>query len=157
MTTLVAERPRTAPPETNLSLPVEGMTCASCIAHVEKAIAKTTGVERVSVNLATERAEITFAGAPDVAAVIRAVDAAGYAVPEQTTELGVDGMSCASCVTHIERALAKVPGVSGVNLNLATEKAFVRHAAGAAPIEALEKAVRSAGYEPRRLGKTEGG
>jgi P-type Cu+ transporter len=151
MPTLVAERPNPASAGSNLSLPIEGMTCASCVAHVEKAIAKTPGVQRVSVNLATERAEIAFKGAPDVGAIVRAVDGAGYAVPEHTTELGVDGMTCASCVAHIERALAKVAGVTSVSVNLATEKAVVRHAAGAVSIEALEQAVRDAGYQPRRL------
>jgi Cu+-exporting ATPase len=151
MPTLVAERPNPVSAGSHLSLPIEGMTCASCVSHVEKAIAKTPGVQRVSVNLATERAEIAFEGAPDVGAIVHAVDRAGYAVPEHTTELRVDGMTCASCVAHIERALAKVPGVTSVSVNLATEKAVVRHAAGAVSIEALEQAVRDAGYEPRRL------
>lgn len=157
MPTLVAERPNTASAGSRLSLPVEGMTCASCVAHVEKAIAKIPGVEGVSVNLATERAEVAFAGAPDIGAVIRAIDRAGYAVPEQTTELGVHGMTCASCVAHIERALARVPGVSSVSVNLATERALVRHLAGATPLDDLLKAVRSAGYEPRRLDTVEAG
>lgn len=95
-----------------LSIPVEGMTCASCVGHVEKAIAKLPDVARVSVNLATERADVAFTGKPDAAAVVRAVEGAGYAVPEVTVELGVAGMTCASCVAHVETAVKAVPGVN---------------------------------------------
>ena len=89
---------RQAPAASRLSVPVEGMTCASCVAHVEKAISKIPGVTDVSVNLATERAEVSFAGDLDPAAVVRAVEGAGYGVPETELELGVEGMTCASCV-----------------------------------------------------------
>ena len=151
MATLVSERPKPASAGSRISVPVEGMTCASCVSHVEKALAKLPGVERVSVNLATERADVTFAGPADPAAVVRAVHDAGYEVPGQTTEFGVDGMTCASCVAHVEKALAKVPGVTEATVNLATEKVSVRHPAGAVTLDALEAAVRGAGYEPRRL------
>src|SRR3546814_9177125 len=70
-----------------LSIPVEGMTCASCVSHVEKAIAKLPDVTKVSDNLATERAEIAFTGKPDAAAVVRAVEGAGYGMSEVTVEL----------------------------------------------------------------------
>jgi len=132
------------------SLPVAGMTCASCVAHVEKAIARVPGVGAVAVNLATGRAEVTFTGPADVAAVAQAVERAGYAVPEQTVELGVDGMTCASCVAHVEKALRAVPGVSGAAVNLATARASVQAAAGVS-VEELERAVRRAGYEPHRI------
>lgn len=52
-----------------LSIPIEGMTCASCVSHVEKAVAKLPDVAKVSVNLATERADVAFTGKPDAAAV----------------------------------------------------------------------------------------
>ncbi len=134
-----------------LSIPVEGMTCASCVSHVEKAIAKLPEMTRVSVNLATERADVTFTGKPDAAAVARAIEGAGYGVPEMTVELGVAGMTCASCVAHVEKAVKAVPGVNAAVVNLATERVSVRHLAGVASIENLEVAIRSAGYEPHRL------
>ncbi len=134
-----------------LSIPVEGMTCASCVAHVEKAIAKLPEVAKVSVNLATERADVAFSGKPDAAAVVRAVEGAGYGVPAVTVELGVAGMTCASCVAHVEKAVKAVPGVNAATVNLATERVSVRHLSGVASIEAIEAAIRSAGYEPHRI------
>ncbi|WP_116652322.1 heavy metal translocating P-type ATPase [Pelagibacterium sediminicola] len=135
-----------------LSIPVEGMTCASCVSHVEKAIARLPDVARVSVNLATERADVAFNGEPDVAAVVRAVESAGYDVPEVVVELGATGMTCASCVAHVEKAVMAVPGVNAATVNLATERVSVRHFAGLASIEDIEAAIRRAGYEPHRIG-----
>lgn len=90
----------------SVSFPVAGMTCASCVAHVEKAIGQVPGVLKVSVNLATERADVTFSGAPDVSAVARAVKSAGYEVPNEELELAVGGMTCASCVGRLRIAAA---------------------------------------------------
>lgn len=134
-----------------LSVAVAGMTCASCVGHVEKAIAKLPGVTKVSVNLATERADVTFAGAADPQALVAAIERAGYQVPESEVEIGVGGMTCASCVGHVEKALSKVSGVSSATVNLATERASVRYRASIASLENLEAAIRGAGYEPRRI------
>ncbi|QEK90994.1 copper-translocating P-type ATPase [Achromobacter insolitus] len=133
-----------------VSLPIEGMTCASCVGRVEKALKAVPGVNKASVNLATERADITFAGAPDVAAAVQAVQKAGYAVAESTVELSVTGMTCASCVGRVEKALKAVPGVSNATVNLATERASVT-ATGGVPASALIQAVAKAGYEARPL------
>jgi Cu+-exporting ATPase len=150
MTTALKSRPEPAM-EAMLSVPVAGMTCASCVAHVEKAIAKVPGVRRASVNLATQRAEVSFTGAPDLAAIAKAIESAGYEVPQRSVEIGVAGMTCASCVAHVEKALKSVPGVSSATVNLATQRATVRHADGVASLDDLEAAIRRGGYEPRRL------
>ncbi|MGE0280464.1 MAG: heavy metal translocating P-type ATPase [Rhizobiaceae bacterium] len=128
---------------------IEGMTCASCVGRVERAIAKLPVVSKASVNLATERAEVTFAEAPDVGAVVNAIADAGYAVPEDTIELSVEGMTCASCVGRIEKALRAVPGVTDASVNLATERAAVRYLRGVVDVGDLIGAVRGAGYEAR--------
>ncbi len=133
-----------------VSLPIEGMTCASCVGRVEKALKAVPGVNKASVNLATERADITFAGAPDVAAAVQAVQKAGYAVAETTIELSVTGMTCASCVGRVEKALKAVPGVSSASVNLATERASIT-AAGGVPASALIQAVAKAGYDAKPL------
>ena len=133
-----------------VSLPIEGMTCASCVGRVEKALKAVPGVNKASVNLATERADITFEGAPDVAAAVQAVQKAGYAVAESTVELSVTGMTCASCVGRVEKALKAVPGVSNATVNLATERASVT-ATGGVPASALIQAVAKAGYEAKPL------
>ncbi|MFC6048312.1 copper ion binding protein, partial [Methylobacterium hispanicum] len=126
-------RPRKAA-GTTISLPVEGMSCASCVGRVERALGKVEGVEAVSVNLATERADIRASGSLDPERLAQAVEAAGYSVPAQAVELSIEGMTCASCVGRVERALKAVPGVAEATVNLATERASVR---GTANLHAL--------------------
>ena len=126
-------------------LPVQGMTCASCVAHVEDALAKVVGVERVAVNLATESAAVEGRRL-DPHSLARAVDAAGYAVPTQTLQLDIEGMTCASCVARLEKALLVVRGVARASVNLASESARVEFVAGAATPRDLLRAVEQAGY-----------
>src|SRR5699024_4221929 len=90
-------------PGTTLSVGIEGMSCASCVGRVEKALKAIESVESANVNLATERAEVVFTGAPDPTAVQAAVEKAGYEIVAESTELAVEGMSCASCVGRIEK------------------------------------------------------
>ncbi|HWQ27960.1 MAG TPA: heavy metal translocating P-type ATPase [Dehalococcoidia bacterium] len=135
-----------------IDIPVEGMTCASCVRRVENAIRKAPGVLDVSVNLATEKARVALdpeAGSLD--AVARAVESAGYRARLDTAELvlDVEGMTCASCVRRVENALRGVPGVVDASVNLATERATVRYTPGAVTFEALREAVRAAGYDAR--------
>ncbi len=140
----------TATTATLQSFPVEGMTCASCVRRVEKAISTVPGVRSASVNLATERADVTLAAPATPQAVIAAIQSAGYEVAGSSFELGVEGMTCASCVRRVEKAIAAVPGVLSASVNLATERATVK-AVGGTPLTSIEAAIRKAGYEPRRL------
>ncbi len=128
-----------------LTLPIEGMTCASCVGRVEKALKQVPGVSDAVVNLATERAAIT-GGALDRAQLVAAIENAGYVVPmaSASVELSVQGMTCASCVGRVEKALKAVPGVSDAVVNLATERATVRGTADAASLIA---AIENAGYD----------
>ncbi|CAM5546042.1 heavy metal translocating P-type ATPase [Eoetvoesiella caeni] len=131
-----------------ISLPVEGMTCASCVGRVEKALGKIEGVDSVNVNLATERADIKLHGPVDRQALVGAIEAAGYGVPAATVDLAVQGMTCASCVGRVEKALKAVPGVAEATVNLATERAHVR---GNADPSALAAAIAAAGYEAQAV------
>lgn len=132
-------------------LGIEGMTCASCVRRVERALQKVPGVGEATVNLATERAVVRYDPAQAaVPELVEAVEAAGYEarVPVddagvRLTTLDIEGMTCASCVRRVERALGKVPGVEAVSVNLATEQAAVE---GSAPLPALLAAVQGAGY-----------
>jgi P-type Cu+ transporter len=140
--------PSMSTPTAPLRLPVEGMTCASCVRRVEKALQAVTGVAQASVNLATEEAAVTLqpgaaVGAAELAA---AVQKAGYAVKQRSTTLRVEGMTCASCVSRVEKALRKVPGVSDASVNLATEQATVV-ALASVPVATLQAAVAKAGYK----------
>ena len=136
-----------------LNIPVDGMTCASCVGRVERALAAVPGVAAASVNLATESAAVTIEAGTEVDALFVAVDRAGYAVPRSSVELGVDGMTCASCVGRVERALLAVPGVLAASVNLATSRAHVVQAAGSGDdaLPQLLAAVQRAGYEARAL------
>jgi len=131
-----------------LSLPVRGMTCASCVAHVEKALKGVEGVAEVNVNLATEKASVALnTEAAGIGSLVAAVQETGYEIPTETTTLPIGGMTCASCVAHVERALSKVPGVVTANVNLATEKATLSYVPGVAGLSDFRRAVAETGYE----------
>ncbi len=130
---------------TVVTLPIEGMSCASCVGRVERALQAVPGVAAVSVNLATERASITPGGSVDTAQLIATIERAGYSVPVTTFEIPVEGMTCASCVGRVERALQAVPGVAGAVVNLATERASITATdSGLRP--QLTAAIEKAGY-----------
>lgn len=145
-----------------LNLPITGMTCASCVRRVEKALTKVPGVEKANVNLATERATIVFD--PTTASRVQlaaAVEKAGYGIGTMPVEapasppaqipgdisLPIEGMTCASCVRRVEKALVKVPGVVQADVNLATERAHVVYDATVADIDQLRTAVERSGYQ----------
>ena len=131
------------------SVAVAGMSCASCVARVEQALKAVPSVTDASVNLATERAHLVFAGEPDLAAVAATVHRAGYQVADETTDLVVEGMSCASCVGRVERALAAVPGVLEAWVNLASGRARVRHLRDVVSLDRLTAAIDATGYVAR--------
>ncbi|MCX7854956.1 MAG: heavy metal translocating P-type ATPase [Anaerolineae bacterium] len=134
--------------EQSISIPVRGMTCASCVAHVEHALRGVDGVAEVAVNLATERATLRFdPHAVRIADLVRAVQETGYEVPTETVILPIGGMTCAACVAHVEEALRGLPGVVSASVNLATEKATVTFIPGVVGIPDFKKAVAEAGYE----------
>jgi Cu+-exporting ATPase len=130
-----------------IDIPVTGMTCASCVRRVEQALAKKEGVAEVSVNFAAERASVAYEpAATSPEELIGAIRDAGYDADVREVTFGVTGMTCASCVGRVERALEKVPGVLEANVNLANEKATVGYIAGEVEPRDLEKAVEDAGY-----------
>ena len=141
-----------------LHLPVEGMTCAACVAHVEGALKGVRGVSSVKVNLATEKAFLELdSGASPLAELVAAVDGVGYAVPVERAGLNIGGMTCAACVSHVQDALGSVEGVLSVNVNLATEKAVVEHVPGVASLQDFREAVDEAGYSVEGLADKEYG
>nr|WP_313665734.1 heavy metal translocating P-type ATPase [Brucella intermedia] len=136
-----------------ISLPIEGMTCASCVGRVERALKTVPGVADAIVNLATEKASITTNKPVDPATLVKAVKDVGYEVPESfsapaaaSLEVAIEGMTCASCVGRVEKALRAVPGVTNAVVNLATEKATVQGTADAAVVVA---AIENAGYDAK--------
>ena len=133
------------------TLSIQGMTCASCVRRVERALLKAPGIDSAAVNLATEKATITSAQPINVQALSEIIKKAGYEVtPREPIELAIDGMTCASCVARVERALKKVPGVQEANVNLTTESAWVQ-ANESIPTERLIQAIKKAGYEAKLI------
>ncbi|CAN5881819.1 heavy metal translocating P-type ATPase [soil metagenome] len=130
-----------------LTIPVTGMTCATCVRRVERALAKKKGVAGASVNFAAEKATVEYD--PRVASpedLIGTIEEAGYGTDVRETVFGVTRMTCASCVGRVQRALRKVPGVLDAGVNLATERATVRYLGGEVGPSDLEKAIEGAGY-----------
>jgi Cu+-exporting ATPase len=127
------------------TFPVEGMTCASCAARIEKVLGKLDGVRAATVNLATAKA--TVEGEATWGAIFSAVEKAGYKAvdprPAQARSFRVEGMTCASCVARVENALKSVPGIESATVNLANHKATVR---GTGSDAALVESVERAGY-----------
>ncbi len=133
----------------SLDLPITGMSCASCAGRVEKALRALPGVTSASVNLAAESAHVVFEGAAAPGTAMQAIEKAGYAVPQERFRLAIGGMSCASCVGRVEKALQSVPGVATAAVNLAGESAEVSAPLGTVDAAQLIAALRKAGYEAR--------
>ena len=130
-----------------INLPVEGMTCAACVGHVENALKGVPGVVDASVNLGTEKASVEFDPAQVRFQVIEeAVSGAGYKLGTQSASLNIGGMTCSACVSHIENALREVPGVAEANVNLGVERATVEFIPGIVELSDLQAAVEGAGY-----------
>ncbi|MGB3400338.1 MAG: heavy metal translocating P-type ATPase [Candidatus Deferrimicrobiaceae bacterium] len=140
--------PENAPrKEARWTFPVEGMTCASCVARVEKSLSRVAGVSRASVNLATNTATVT--ADPEktrMASLVSTIRDSGYEVPVQRTEFPVEGMTCASCVVRVGKALLSVPGVLSASVNLATQSGTVEILPGVADMGALRVAIEGVGY-----------
>ena len=135
--------------QTQATLQVEGMSCASCVGRVEHTLAALDGVNSVSVNLANETAQVAFDGRVDLAGLSVALKEAGYPVATGTATLAIEGMTCASCVARVERALADLPGVVSASVNLAAETAQVEFLRGVVGPDDFTRAVSGAGYSAR--------
>lgn len=134
--------------ERRTTLRITGMTCASCAARVERALARSEGVLSARVNLATERATVVYDPSRTSASeLVDRVRDAGYNVGLATATLAVSGMTCASCVARVERALRRAPGVIDAAVNLATERATVRYSPDETSPADLVRVVHDAGYE----------
>jgi Cu+-exporting ATPase len=129
-----------------ITIPVVGMTCASCVRRVERALSEKEGVAQATVNFAAEKASVTYEPTTSPDELIGTIRDAGYGADVREMSFGVTGLSCASCVGRVERAVKKVPGIVDVTVNLANEKATVEYLAGEVDIGTLERAIEGAGY-----------
>ena len=130
-----------------ITLPVTGMTCAMCVKNVERSLSKADGVDGVSVNLATEKAEVHYdANKLKTRDLVSQLENSGYGVARATIDLPVTGMTCAMCQKNVTRALNKVDGVMNATVNLSNERATVSYLPGTLRRRDLVAAVEKAGY-----------
>jgi Cu+-exporting ATPase len=135
-----------------LDIQVTGMTCAACSARVQRSLSEMEGVAGASVNLAAERASVTFDPAKvDVNDLINKIKDIGYGTSIAKQEIPIKGMTCAACVSRVQKALEKLDGVLSANVNLATERAVVEYFPAQAGSREFRKAVKEAGYEVLRI------
>ncbi|PVA08136.1 heavy metal translocating P-type ATPase [Thalassorhabdomicrobium marinisediminis] len=137
-----------------ITLAVEGMNCASCVGRVEKALNGAEGVAQARVNLASETATFEVSDTHAVARAQEALAQAGYPARSEQVTMSIDAMSCASCVGRVEAALAAVPGVMNVAVNLAAETATVDYLQGATTGADLVQVSTDAGYPATVAGAT---
>ncbi len=132
----------------SIALPVAGMTCASCVSHVESALKELPGVSQVVVSLGTSKAHIVYDPQQvSLSQMQRAVEDAGYQVPSAEWTLEVRGMTCASCVGRVEETLKELPGVQTATVNLGLGTARVQYIPGVVTSAAMKRAIREVGYE----------
>lgn len=128
------------------TLSIEGMTCASCVGRVEKALAGLDGVSDVAVNLASETARVSLDDPSRLTDATQTLASLGYPARTSKVTLNIASMSCASCVGRVDKALADVPGVLSVSVNLAAETATVEYLEGAVSLGNLMAASAAIGY-----------
>lgn len=136
------------------TLEIDKMNCGGCAARVDRALTAQDGVSDVSVNLAGESAHLVLDDTARLGQVAAALDKAGYPARQDELTLQIAGMNCGSCVGRVEHALADVPGVLEVSVNLASETAHLRCLRGVTDIAALLSAAEAAGY-PATLPETD--
>ena len=150
VSTLVASDGKSMLSSAHVELPVSGLTCARCVQTLEKALGEVPGVKRATVNLGASRAFVEYdPQTTGVAEFHEAVRSAGYRADTAKTRLKIEGMTCASCVTKIERSLRETPGVVAASVSLGSEEAVVEYRPAVADRAALETAAASAGYKAR--------
>jgi len=136
-----------------LTLPITGMTCANCVATVERNLKKLEGVQNAVVNLSSERATVDFDAAKlGLSDVIARVNRAGYGVATGEADLIIKRLSDDNDARRLEKALANLEGVLEAQVTYATEKARVKYVPTIVTQAELRRAVASAGFEAMELG-----
>jgi len=135
-----------------INIPITGMSCASCAARIEKGLSSAEGVSKATVNFAAEQATVLFRPSQtDLPHLIEKVKDLGYGAKVEKVVLPIQGMTCASCVNRVEKALSSLKGVVHINVNFATERASVDYLPGEVTIKDLKKVVDEAGYQVLEL------
>ena len=144
----------------NQVLSIRGMTCAACAGRIEKTLRKLPGIGQASVNLASEKLFVEYdENTLKLSAIKEAVIKIGYEVVEKTDTssitIPIGGMTCAACAQRIEKAIGKLEGVSGVSVNLATEKATVTYHPQTVRASQIKQVITDTGYQALDAAKTD--
>ena len=136
-----------------LTLPITGMTCANCVATVERNLKKLDGVNTAVVNLSSERATVDFDSAklrlPDM---IARVNRAGYGVATGEADLVIERLADDNDARRLEKDLLKLEGVIEAQVNFANEKARVRYVPKVVSQAEIRATVSKAGFKAVELG-----
>lgn len=135
------------------TLQITGMTCAACATRIEKGLKKIDGVTDANVNLALEKAAVTYdPKLTNVSEMEGKIVQLGYDTVKEAVELQITGMTCAACATRIEKGLNKLSGVAGANVNLALETAHVEYNPAMVDVQDIQNKVKQLGYkaEPKQ-------
>ena len=144
MTTATKDKPNTE----SLTIGVEGMMCASCVSRVERALKKVPGVDGAAVNLATEKATVSFDPLIcEVGTLLDAIEHAGYEAQRETTVFDIATPRGAMNEERLHDALSAVAGVVAVDLNLNARRATVSYPTGAVDPRQLRKVAAEAGVQ----------
>jgi len=137
-------------------LSITGMTCASCCARVEKVVGMLDGVDKVSINLTTEKLFVTYdENRITLKQIKNAIIKAGYGVVEksalQEVSIPIDGMTCASCASKVEKVVSKLEGTAKATVNLTTEKLAVTYDPQVVKLSEIKQVIIKAGYQPQDI------
>lgn len=135
-------------PSKKAKMKISGMSCATCALNIEKSLDNLDGVKKANVNLNTEEADVEYDPKKvKFQELENAIKKSGYGVINEKVALKIGGMTCAMCVNAIEDVLSKLDGVSEVNVNLASERAYVTYNPNIATIQDMKEAVEDLGYQ----------
>jgi Cu+-exporting ATPase len=138
-----------------IDLPIQGMSCSSCVERIETGLSKLEGIKQASINFAAEKGTVLYdPSRVSVSRIVREVENIGYGTRTEEITIPVRGMSCASCVEKIETQLRSLPGVTNAQVNFAAEKATVGFIPSIHSTADLRKAIRDIGYEPLEIADT---
>lgn len=130
-----------------VTLPIEGMTCAACSNRIEKVLNKIDGVE-AQVNLTTERATVHYdEDKLSLSDISERIDKLGYQVRPAHAEFDITGMTCAACSNRIEKVLNKQPAIQNATVNLSTEVATVDYYPGNMDESDIIERIKKLGYD----------
>lgn len=133
----------------DITLPIEGMTCAACSTRIEKVLNKMDGVD-AKVNLTTEKASVQYdSDKVSVEDISERIDKLGYKVKPEHIELDVMGMTCAACSSRIEKVLNKQPEIKNATVNLTTEEATIDYYPGNMDAQMIIERIRKLGYDAK--------